>query len=112
MFSGIVSSPRNSLSAQKALQLANVYLRSARHESDAEISLVLCHDTEISLSYAKKAIKRTEDQELVQRIATAYIDLGNVLDKQERPAEAKVSYKKASKLGYVRNRFSSWMNTV
>ncbi|KAF9353489.1 hypothetical protein BGX34_011532, partial [Mortierella sp. NVP85] len=99
VFSSFVSSPRRTLSPQQALKLANVYLDNARKEDDSDIALVLCHDTEISLSQAKKAVKRTEDQCLIEEIATAYMDLGDLLENQGHPNEAKVSYKKAGKLG-------------
>ncbi|KAF9351069.1 hypothetical protein BGX34_000837, partial [Mortierella sp. NVP85] len=82
-----------------ALKLANVYLENACHADDTNIALVLCHDTEISLYQAKKAVKRAEDQCLIREIATAYIDLGNLLERRGHTNEAKASYKKAGKLG-------------
>lgn len=45
----IVSSPRASLTSQQALKLADVYLEKACDEGP-DIALMLCHDTEISLS--------------------------------------------------------------
>jgi len=99
VFSSFVSSPRGTLSPKQALKLANVYLDNAYSEDDSDIALVLCHDTEISLSQAKKAVKRTEDQSVIEEIATAYMDLGHLLENQGHPNEAKVSYKKAGKLG-------------
>ena len=99
MFSSIVSSPRSSLSPQQALKLANVYLENACNADDIDVALVLCHDTEISLYQAKKAVKRAEDQYVVKEIAAVYIDLGNLLERQGHPNEAKASYKKAGKLG-------------
>ncbi|KAF9351833.1 hypothetical protein BGX34_000329, partial [Mortierella sp. NVP85] len=98
-FGGIVSSPRSYLSAHQALKLANVYLENANIVDDADVSLVLCHDTEISLSQAKKAIKRAENQLLVSEIATVYIGLGKLLERRGLEAEAQASYKKAEKLG-------------
>ncbi|KAK3809454.1 MAG: WD40-repeat-containing domain protein [Benniella sp.] len=99
VFSSIVSSPRGTLSPRQALKLANVYLENACHADDADIALVLCHDTEVSLYQAKKAVKRAEDQYMIKEIATAYIDLGNLLERRGHGNEAKVSYKKAGKLG-------------
>ncbi|KAK3809361.1 MAG: hypothetical protein J3Q66DRAFT_405374 [Benniella sp.] len=99
VFSSFVSSPRGTLSPKQALKLANVYLDNAYNEDDSDITLVLCHDTEVSLSQAKKAVKRTEDQYVIEEIATAYMDLGHLLENQGHPNEAKVSYKKAGKLG-------------
>jgi len=107
VFSSIVSSPRGTLSPQQALKLANVYLENACHADDTDIALVLCHDSEISLYQAKKAVKRVEDQYVIKEIATAYIDLGNLLERRGRGNEAKISYKKAGKLGYVRNSLAS-----
>ncbi|KAF9351068.1 hypothetical protein BGX34_000836 [Mortierella sp. NVP85] len=99
VFSSIVSSPRGTLSPQQALKLAIVYLENACHADDTNIALVLCHDTEVSLYQAKKAVKRVEDQYVIKEIATAYIDLGNLLERRGHGNEAKVSYKKAGKLG-------------
>ncbi|KAF9347914.1 hypothetical protein BGX34_002811, partial [Mortierella sp. NVP85] len=97
----IVSSPRGILSPQQALKLANVYLENAStcNPDDRNIALVLCHDTEMSLSHAKKSIRRPEDQYMNMEIATAYMDLGNLLESQGHLNEAKASYKKAGKLG-------------
>ncbi|KAF9347553.1 hypothetical protein BGX34_003025, partial [Mortierella sp. NVP85] len=98
-FGGIVSSPRAYLSAHQALKLANVYLENANIADDSDILLVLCHDTEVSLSQAKKAIKHAENQPLVCEIATVYIGLGKLLERRGHEAEAQASYKKAEKLG-------------
>jgi len=81
------------------VKLANVYLDNAYNENDSDIALVLCHDTEISLSQAKKAVKRTEDQYVIEKVAIAYMDLGDLLKTRGYPDEANVSYKKARKLG-------------
>jgi hypothetical protein len=99
VFGGIVSSPRAYLSAHQALELANVYLENANNASDADISMVLCHDTEVSLSQARKAIKHSENQSLVDGIVTAYTDLGRLLERRGHGTEAQISYKKAEKLG-------------
>ncbi|KAK3823224.1 MAG: WD40-repeat-containing domain protein [Benniella sp.] len=95
----IVESPRGSLSPQKALDLANIYLEAVSTTKDPEITLVLCHDTEVSLSEAKKAVRRTGDQSAIERIASTYRGLGDLLKKRGFNSQAQVSYKKAEKLG-------------
>jgi len=99
VFSGIVSSPRGNLSLQQSLELANIYLEHAAKVQDLDIALVLCHDTEVSLSQAKKEVKRAKDITVRHGFATAYIGLGRVLDSRGRPNEAQESYKKAERLG-------------
>jgi hypothetical protein len=99
VFHSIVSSPLGSLSLQHALDLANVYLESASKAHHPDIALVLCHDTEVALSQAKKAAKRSKDQVVLHGIATAYMELGRELDNRGRGGEAKEWYKKAEKGG-------------
>jgi hypothetical protein len=99
VFGSLITSPRGTLSLQQELRLANVYLENAYNEDDEDIALVLCHDTEVSLSQARKAVKRTEDQNVIEEIATAYMNLGNLLESQHRPREAQAIYMKAEKLG-------------
>ncbi|KAF9344458.1 hypothetical protein BGX34_005652, partial [Mortierella sp. NVP85] len=99
VFGNIVSSPRANLSGRQALELANVYLENASTAADADISLVLCHDTEVSLYQAKKAIKHAENQSLVEGIATTYFGLGKLLERRGHSAGAQASFKKAEKLG-------------
>jgi len=100
VFGSIVSSPRANLSAHQALELANVYLENANNANDADISLVLCHDTEVSLSQARKAVKHyTGNQPLVDGITTAYIGLGKLLERRGHGTGAQASFKKAEKLG-------------
>ncbi|KAI8346000.1 hypothetical protein B0O80DRAFT_431220 [Mortierella sp. GBAus27b] len=53
-----------SLSAKQALELAKVYLENARNADDSNIAMVLCHDTKVSLSQAKKVIKRGKESSL------------------------------------------------
>jgi hypothetical protein len=93
------TSPRGSLSPMKTLELANVYLEQASTANDPDISLVLCHDTEVSLSQARQTLKKAKDQTLIDGITTAYIDLGKVLERRGHDTEAQESYKKAKKLG-------------
>jgi hypothetical protein len=99
VFGIITTSPLGSLPLQQALALAKIYLDNAWNAVDPNVSLVLCHDTEVSLSQAKKSIKRTEDSTVTDRIVTAYESLGNLLDKLGYNSEAKASYKKAMRLG-------------
>ncbi|KAK3823221.1 MAG: WD40-repeat-containing domain protein [Benniella sp.] len=103
MFGKIVESPRGSLSPQKALDLANIYLEAASTTEDPEIALVLCHDTEVSLSEAKKAVRRTGDHSTIERIASTYLGLGDLLKKRGFNSQAQVSYKKPKKLGGIRD---------
>jgi len=99
MFSGVISSPRGKLSLQKTLELANLYLENAKNSRDPEIFLVLCHDTETSLSQAKKVAKKTEDESMNGSIAATYDGLGDLLEKKGHQAEAKAFRKKSEKRG-------------
>jgi hypothetical protein len=99
VFGNIISSPRGSLSFQQALDLANIYLENARRTSDPKLTLVLCHDTEVSLSHVKKAAKNVEDKVVREGIATVYIRLGELLLQQGHQEEAQAFYKKHEKWG-------------
>ncbi|KAK3810064.1 MAG: hypothetical protein J3Q66DRAFT_373112 [Benniella sp.] len=88
-----------SLSSQQALALANIYLENALNANDPDISLILCHDTKVSLSQAKETVKGTENSTATDGIAAAYVDLGNLLNKLGHESEAQESYKKAEGLG-------------
>jgi len=101
VFGSIVSSPRGSLSPEQVLELANVYLENAFKANDPDITLVLCHDTEVSLSQAKKAAKHVGNQTVIGRIAAAYVGLGKLLATRGHVSGAQASFKKAEKLGYV-----------
>jgi hypothetical protein len=94
VFGGVISAPRPLLPSQ-ALDLANIYLENAGKVADSEIALVLCHDTEASLSQAKK----TADQSVIDGIAATYSGLGKQLEELGRDGEAQAIYKKAEKLG-------------
>jgi len=98
LFGSIVSSPRDVLSPTQALELANAYLEKASKANDPYIALILCHDTEVSLSQAAKGSKRFEVQGVHDGIATAYVSLGKLLDNRGRRSEAQACYKKAEKL--------------
>ncbi|KAF9936389.1 hypothetical protein BGZ65_002437, partial [Modicella reniformis] len=99
VLSGIFSSPRGILSPQQSLELANIYLENANKTRSPDITLVLCRDTETSLSQAKKGVKRDEDQAVREGVAAAYIGLGRVLESRGHRIEAQASYKKAEKMG-------------
>ncbi|KAF9344861.1 hypothetical protein BGX34_005265, partial [Mortierella sp. NVP85] len=76
-----------------------MYLDCAARSQDPDIALVFCHDTEVLLNNAKKAVKNANDQLLRQRVASSYIGLGKALDQQQCGPEAKAIYKKAEKMG-------------
>ncbi|KAI8358764.1 hypothetical protein B0O80DRAFT_423805 [Mortierella sp. GBAus27b] len=99
MFGSIISSPRGSLLPQQALDLANIYLDNAWNTTDPQLTLVLCHDTEISLSQARKAAKRAENPMVLEGIASAYLSLSKLLENRGLDSEAQASFKKAEKLG-------------
>lgn len=99
VFNSFLSSSRGNLSLQHALDLANIYLKSVSIAPHPDIALVLCHDTEVTLSQAKKAAKRSKNQDVLHGIATAYMELGRELDNRGHSSEAQESYKKAEKWG-------------
>ncbi|KAG0218564.1 hypothetical protein BGX31_011571, partial [Mortierella sp. GBA43] len=98
-FGDIIASPRSTLSAVQALDLAKIYLENARNATDTKITLVLCHDTEVSLSQAKKAAKHFKDNTIRDVIAATYTDLGEVLFDRSYHSEAQATFEKAQKLG-------------
>lgn len=99
LFGGIISSPRDSLLPEQALKLANIYLDNASKTDDPYIALVLCHDTEASLSQAKRTSKRLKVQDVSEGVANAYIELGRLLEARGRSDEAQACYKKGEKVG-------------
>jgi hypothetical protein len=114
VFSSIVPSYITTLSLQQALELTNVYLENAYRANDPKVALVLCHDAEVALSQAKKANKKhvahsndTAYQKLCQGVATAFIDLGKLLDRRGYQGEAMAICKKAEKWGYVESPLDS-----
>ncbi|KAK3806066.1 MAG: hypothetical protein J3Q66DRAFT_422153 [Benniella sp.] len=98
LFGNIISSPRDVLTPTQALELANAYLEHASKAKDPYIALILCHDTEVSLSQAARGSKRFEVQGVHEGIATTYVSLGKLLDNRGRRSEAHACYKKAEKL--------------
>ena len=84
---------------QQIINLANIYLENASKSTDPDIVLVLCHDTEVSLTHVKKAAKNNDDNTMRERIATIYTSLGDLLDSQGHQEEAQAFYKKSEKRG-------------
>ena len=76
-----------------------MYLDCVGRTQDPDLSMVFCHDTEVLLHHAKKAVKHADDPTLHQRVANAYVGLGRALDILRRGTEAKAIYKKAEKMG-------------
>ncbi|KAF9348453.1 hypothetical protein BGX34_002468 [Mortierella sp. NVP85] len=99
VFGTVISSPRGTLSLDKALRLARFYLESAREETDSELFLVLCHDAEVSMAQAKKSARRTTGQMERHGIAVIYTELGRLLNTQGYHTEAQAFYKKSKKWG-------------
>jgi len=102
LFGSILSSPLDSLLPQQALQLADIYLDNANKATDPLVALVLCHDTEASLSQAKKSFKRLKVPDVRQGIATAYDKLSELLDSHRLHDEAEAFRKKAMTVGHVK----------
>jgi hypothetical protein len=100
-FGNVISSPRADLTLQQALDLANMYLENATKTQDPVVTMVLCHDTEVSLNQARKATKTAEDQAKQEGIANAFNKLGNLLESRGHRTEAQAMLKKAKKLGWV-----------
>lgn len=95
----IISSPRGNLSLKKSLDLASLYLENACRSTDPETILVLCYDTEVSLSHAKKTARKSGDESMNGLIATIHVDLSDLLDKQGHREEATAFRKKSEKWG-------------
>jgi len=95
-----LSSSRGSLNPQQKLQIALSHLENASKAKDPVIAKAMCHDAEVSLSQARKAVKKPKEHAaLIQEIATAYIDLGKLLESLNHVSEAQAIFKKAKKLG-------------
>jgi len=95
----VFNGPRGSLSSQQTLELANLYLEGAFNATAPDIAFVLCHDTEVSLSQAKKFAKKDKNATVTDGIAMAYIGLGKLFESLHHLTEAEASFKKAQKLG-------------
>jgi hypothetical protein len=90
---------RSTLSPAQLLELANISLANAQCTKDPKIAVALGHETGVSLSRAIKAAKRAKVLTIRDGVATAYIELGIVLDSHEKHDDAQTSYKKADELG-------------
>jgi hypothetical protein len=100
MFDTVISPPpRRDLPLQQVLDLANIYLENACKATDAGIVMLLCHDTEVSLSLAKRAAKHAEDKTMHEEVASVYIGLGDLLENRGYRSEARDFYKKSEKWG-------------
>ncbi|KAG0243760.1 hypothetical protein BGX31_010229 [Mortierella sp. GBA43] len=106
LFRNIVPTPKGTLSLHQALELCNIYLENAYKSADHDIALILCHDAEAALSQVKGANKRRSAdpkdvgyKALREGVATAYIDLGKLLENRGYQSEAQAIRKKAEKWG-------------
>jgi hypothetical protein len=106
VFGSVVPSHLSALSLKQALELSNLYLENAYKTEDHDIVLVLCHEAEAALSQAKSASKKlhtqsgdAEYQAMRDDMATAYVDLNKLLERQGHPDAAHAIMKKAVKWG-------------
>ena len=97
VFGSVISSPKGNLSLLQVLDLANIYLENASKSTDPDITLVFCHDAEVSLTHVKKAAKNNSDKSMHRSIASVYIGLGDLLGSKGHVDEAKTFYKKSEK---------------
>ncbi|KAF9354707.1 hypothetical protein BGX34_010847, partial [Mortierella sp. NVP85] len=103
LFRSVVPSPKSALSAHQSLQLIKIFMENARSIADRDIALVLCHHAEAALSQAKSAVRKNssdpQEQAAQGKLATAYYDLGKLLENQGYQDEAQAFYKKSEKWG-------------
>ncbi|KAF9936265.1 hypothetical protein BGZ65_002581, partial [Modicella reniformis] len=106
MFRNIAPPHLSALSLKQSLELINVYLESAYETKDKDVALALCHDAEGALSQAKNTTKKyrihpndTEGKALCESVASAYIDLGKLLDEHGYRVKAQAIFKKTEKWG-------------
>jgi hypothetical protein len=82
-------------------------LENAYNLDDHDIALVLCQHAEATLYQAKGGTKKSsattdpEEQAIREKIATAYYNLGELLENQGHPNVARAFFKKSEKWGYV-----------
>ncbi|KAF9349119.1 hypothetical protein BGX34_002021, partial [Mortierella sp. NVP85] len=107
VFSSVISSQREHLPLRKILDLANLYLENACKSTDPEIVLILCHDTEVSLSHAKKTARKSGDESMNGLIAAIHVDLSDLLERQGHRDEATTFRKKSEKWGSLQARSTS-----
>ncbi|KAF9982350.1 hypothetical protein BGZ65_002957, partial [Modicella reniformis] len=109
MVFGIVPAHLGVLSQLEALELTNIYLENAYKTGHKAIALALCHDAKTSLSQVKNNntkkhpnhLNNAADQALRESVASAYIDLGKLLNGHGYQVEAQAICKKAEKWGIV-----------
>ncbi|KAF9943944.1 hypothetical protein BGZ65_012963, partial [Modicella reniformis] len=77
---------------------------------DPIIALMLCHDTEVTLDYVKKASKNVENQFLWKEIATTFIRLKDLLNSKGYHKEASAFHKKSEKWGCLDRLVPNWNN--
>ncbi|KAG0365123.1 hypothetical protein BGZ54_006840, partial [Gamsiella multidivaricata] len=110
MLTSAFSSSRSTLSPQKALDLANIYLGNAQKAADPDLTLILCADAGAALSWMKRADRRAlippmsvEDQTLCNGISTVYSDQGKLLGSLGYRDKAQASFRKAEKWRYLQD---------
>ncbi|KAG0195622.1 hypothetical protein BGX31_006004, partial [Mortierella sp. GBA43] len=104
LFRNIVPSPKGDLLPDQVLELIGIFLEGAKKANNDDVVLVLCHHAEAALAQAKSSTKKgstltdPDEQDLRERVAEAYFDLGKLMDDRQYRDEAKALYKKAHKL--------------
>ncbi|KAF9350343.1 hypothetical protein BGX34_001270, partial [Mortierella sp. NVP85] len=106
MSRGTDSSSQTILSLPQSLELASVCISNGWSTKDPDVAQELCHDAETTLSRIKKtspatlvSSKSTEDQNLRERITTAYSNLGELQTSLGQSRKARTSYKNAEQWG-------------
>ncbi|KAG0360375.1 hypothetical protein BGX24_005571, partial [Mortierella sp. AD032] len=101
-----VSSKRKPLAPQSELHLINIYLENGRttsKEGKHEVALVLCEEAEASLSQMKKCMKTADvqdDKDLCHGVASAFLELSELLEELNQQNRAKESRSKAHAWGH------------
>ncbi|KAI8355280.1 hypothetical protein B0O80DRAFT_425790 [Mortierella sp. GBAus27b] len=90
---------QNRLLLQQSLDLARAYLEKADNTKDSDVALILCLDTETTLSQAKKAARFSRNQITRNEIATLYDELGRVLERHGYHHRAQANFQRAAKWG-------------
>ncbi|KAG0214598.1 hypothetical protein BGX31_001053, partial [Mortierella sp. GBA43] len=104
LFQSIVPAPKGDLLPRQVLELTTVFLDGANRTIDHDVLQVLCHQAEAALSRMKRRTKKIvastdpKDQALCERIASAYLELGRLMDNQDCREEAEAFYAKAKKV--------------
>ncbi|KAI8345703.1 hypothetical protein B0O80DRAFT_431425 [Mortierella sp. GBAus27b] len=105
-FRHAIPSSEYTLTPRQALHIADVYLRNALRENDHDIAMVMCRHADILLNQSKvfqstssTSSSDPEDQALREFGATAYSDIGKVLEAHGHQSRARIFYGKCRKLG-------------